>query len=69
MGRGISRMSSRKLLSTIRGRCHHAARTDKRRFLGESTAETGIHRKRAILLLAASDVASEKESSLLGRRI
>ena len=69
MGRGISTMAKKELLSTIRDRYQQATKRDKGRILDEFTAVTGLHRKHAIRLLAGSGDEGEGNHSLAGRRI
>ena len=56
-------------MSTISYRHQQSTRKDKGRILDESTAVTGLYRKHAIRLLAASVVEGEQTPELVGRRV
>ena len=51
----MSKTSKKELLTTIRDRYQCSTKRDKGRILDEFTAETGLHRKHAMRLLAGSE--------------
>ena len=69
MGRSMSRMAKKELLTTIRDRYQSSLKRDKGRILDEFTAVTGLHRKHAIRLLTGSEYEKQEGTSLAGRRV